>query len=42
MREYKFSLTRILPYKDRILDSVLTRENTGQYKNPHSRIFYAM
>ena len=38
MREYGFSLTRILPYKDRIYESVLIRENTGQY----SRIFYAV
>ena len=30
MREYGFSLTRILPYKDKIYDSVLIRENIGQ------------
>ena len=30
MREYGFSLTRILPYKDRNYDSVLIRENKGQ------------
>ena len=30
MQEYGFSLTRILPYKDRMVDdSVLIRENTG-------------
>ena len=34
MREYGFSLTRILPYKDRIVDSVS--------ENPYSRIFYAV
>ena len=27
MREYGFSLTRILPYKDKIYDFVLIREN---------------
>ena len=32
MQEYGFPLTRILPYKDRIYDSVLIRENTGQWK----------
>ena len=32
MREYGFSLTRILPYRDRIIDSVLIWENTGQWK----------
>ena len=26
----KFSLPRLLPYKDRIADSVLIRQNTGQ------------
>ena len=30
MREYGFSLTRFLPYKDRNVDSELIRENTGQ------------
>ena len=30
VREYGFSLTRILPDKDRICDSVYIRENTGQ------------
>ena len=30
MQEYRFSLTRILPYKDRMVDdSVLIRENTS-------------
>ena len=33
MREYGFSLIRILAYKDRIYDSILIRENTGQ-QNP--------
>ena len=30
MREFGFSLTRILPYKDRIVDSAYIRENIGQ------------
>ena len=30
MREYRFSLTGFLPYKDRIYDSVFIRENTVQ------------
>ena len=34
-----FSLTRILPYKDRIYDSVLIRENMGQWKPVFSHIF---
>ena len=32
MREYRFSLTQILQYKDRIVDFVLTQENMGQWK----------
>ena len=32
MQEYGFSLTRTLPYKDRIHNSVHMRENTGQLK----------
>ena len=41
MREYGFYLTRILPYKDRIVDSVLNgRKRVGE--NPYSRIFYAV
>ena len=32
IREYEFSLTRILPYNDKIYDSVLIRENTDQWK----------
>ena len=32
MAEFGFSLTRIFPYKDRILDSVFLREYTGQRK----------
>ena len=31
LREYGFSLTRILPYKGRICDYVLIRWNTGQW-----------
>ena len=35
MREYWFSLTCVLPYKGRIVDSVLIRENTdGSVKTP--------
>ena len=30
MREYGFSLTRIPPHKDKIVDFLLIRENTGQ------------
>ena len=30
MREYGFSLTRILQYKDRIYDYVRTRQNKSQ------------
>ena len=41
MQEYEFSPTRIFPYKDKIVDFVLIRENTGQ-KNPYFCIFYAM
>ena len=42
MREYGFSLTRILQYKNRIYDSVLIRENTRIWvsENPYSCIFY--
>ena len=32
MPEYRFSLTRIFPYKDKIYDYVLIREDTGQRK----------
>ena len=38
MREYGFSLTSILSYEDRIVDSVLIRENTGQRKPVFSHI----
>ena len=39
MQEYGFHLTRILSCKNRILDSVLMRENTGQWKPvyPHPK-----
>ena len=33
MPEYRFSLTGNLPYKGRIIDSVLIQENTEQRKN---------
>ena len=32
MPEYGFSLTSILPYKGRFYESVLTRENMGQWE----------
>ena len=38
MRESGFSLTRILPYKDRIGDSILIRENKGQRKPAFSHV----
>ena len=41
MRKYGLRLTRILPYKDRIIDSVLIRKNTGS-ENPYYCIFYAV
>ena len=41
MREYGFLLTRILPYKNRIIDSVLIQENMVS-ENQYSRIFYAV
>ena len=31
MWEYRFSLARILPYKCKIVDFILIRENTGQW-----------
>ena len=41
MPEYEFSLTRIFPYKDRIIDYVLIQENTGKI-SPYSSTFYAV
>ena len=38
MQEYGFSLTRILPYRDKIYDFVLMWENTGQWKPVFSHI----
>ena len=38
MREYGFSVTRILPYKDKLVDFVLIRENTGHLKPAFSHI----
>ena len=32
MPKYRFSLTHIFPYKDRIVDSVHIQEGTGQRK----------
>ena len=41
MQKYGFSLTCILPYKDRIVYSILIRENTGQWKPIFSHILYS-
>ena len=41
MREYEFLLTRLVLYKDRIVDFVFIQESKGQWK-PYSRIFYAV
>ena len=38
MGEYEFSLTSTLPYKDSIIDSLLMRENTGQWNTIFSHI----
>ena len=38
MPKYKFSLAGIFPYKTRIYDSVLIRENTGQKKTVYWHI----
>ena len=38
MSKYKFSLAGIFPYKTRIYDSVLIRENTGQKKTVYWHI----
>ena len=38
MRKYTFSLTGILPYKNRIYDYVFVQKNTGQWKLLFSRI----
>ena len=40
MREYGFSLNRILPYKDRIVESVFIRKNMVQWKTLLSQILY--
>ena len=40
MPEFGFSLTRVLPYKDKTVHSAVIWENTGQ-RNPYSHIFYA-
>ena len=40
MREYGFYLSRIFPYKDKIVDSVLIREKAGQRTTIFSHIFY--
>ena len=48
MREYEFLMTLILPYRDRIYDSVLMQENNSLIfyavtdKTPYSFIFYAV
>ena len=41
MREYGFSLTLIFPYKNKIYDFAVIRENTGQ-RISYSRIIEAM
>ena len=41
MRENGFSLTCILPYKERIGDSVLIPENTGQWKPVFLHLLYS-
>ena len=41
MREYRFSLVRILSYKVKIYNFVLIRENAVS-ENPYCRIFYAV
>ena len=41
MREYGISLALILPYKDRIYNSVLYRRIRIS-ENPYSRLFYAV
>ena len=41
MLEYEYSLTHIFPYIDRIFDSVLIRENTGQ-KTRYCSIHFAV
>ena len=38
MLGYMFSVTRILHYKDRIVDFVLIRENMDQWKHAFSHI----
>ena len=40
--EYRFSLTRTFSYKDRIIDSVLIRENAGQRKPAIWHILYSV
>ena len=38
MPKYRFSLTRIFPYKDRIYDSLFIWESTGQRESAFSHI----
>ena len=38
MREYGFSMSRMFPCKDKIVDFVLIQENTGQRKPVFSQI----
>ena len=40
MREYRFSLTRILPYKDRIIMSLQGRIRVSE--NQYSRLFHVL
>ena len=41
MQECRFSLPRILPYKETIVDSLLIRENALN-ETSYSRIFYVV
>ena len=40
MQEHRFSLTRILPYKDRIIMSLYGRIWVSE--NPYSRLFHVL
>ena len=41
MQEYGFSVTCILPYKDKIYDFVLKQKNAGHGKPAFSHILYS-
>ena len=42
MREYGLSLTRIFPYKDTIVDSIILRDNKGQQKTVFSHNLHSV